>query len=79
MGKGMTVSGVLENGRSVRYQQNDDAITIYTKATANTLKTYTITYQGIPSDGLIISKNKFGKRTFLAITGQTARITGYPV
>jgi aminopeptidase N len=63
-GKGMLVSRVLENGRSVRFSQDDDAIVIYTKALQNTSKTYTITYEGIPADGLIISKNKFGKRTF---------------
>lgn len=28
--------------------------------------TFTIPYSGIPSDGLIISKNKYGKRTFFA-------------
>jgi aminopeptidase N len=63
-GKGMTVSRVLENGRTVRFVHKDDAVTIYTKATENSSKTYTIIYQGVPADGLIISKNKFGKRTF---------------
>jgi aminopeptidase N len=63
-GKGMLVSRVLENGKAVRHQQNEDAITVYTKAAENSVKTYSITYQGIPADGLVISKNKFGKRTF---------------
>jgi aminopeptidase N len=63
-GKGMLVSRVLENGRAVRFSHQDDSIIIYTKALQNTLKTYTIAYEGIPADGLIISKNKFGKRTF---------------
>jgi aminopeptidase N len=29
-------------------------------------RTYVINYKGIPGDGLIISKNKFGKRTFFS-------------
>ncbi len=33
-------------------------------ATAGTLHTYTIVYEGIPADGLIIGNNKFGKRGF---------------
>ncbi|WP_214073590.1 M1 family metallopeptidase [Mucilaginibacter sp. dw_454] len=63
-GKGMTVNRVLENGNAVHFQQDSDAINISTKARENTQKTYTIYYEGIPADGLIISTNKFGKRTF---------------
>ncbi|WP_217451994.1 hypothetical protein [Mucilaginibacter humi] len=74
----MTVSRVLENGKAVRFQQDSDVVNIHTKAVANATKTYTITYEGVPADGLIISTNKFGHRTFLAITGPTVRITGYP-
>jgi aminopeptidase N len=33
-------------------------------ASNNSVHIYTITYQGIPADGLIISKNEFGHRTF---------------
>jgi aminopeptidase N len=63
-GKGMTVSRVSEGGRPVRFQQDSDVVNIYTKAVANTTRTYTITYEGVPADGLIISTNKFGHRTF---------------
>jgi aminopeptidase N len=63
-GKGMAVNRVLENGRAVRFQQDSDVVNIYTKAIANATRTYTITYEGIPADGLIISTNKFGHRTF---------------
>lgn len=63
-GTGMTVSRVLENGRSVRFEQDSNAINISTRAKENTQKTYTIYYEGVPADGLIISTNKFGNRTF---------------
>jgi aminopeptidase N len=63
-GKGMTVTRVLENGRRVRFQQDSDVVNIYTKAIENSTKTYTIAYEGVPADGLIISTNKFGHRTF---------------
>ena len=36
------------------------------KTAVNDTATYTIIYKGIPADGLIISKNKYGKRTFFA-------------
>ncbi|HQZ50737.1 MAG TPA: M1 family aminopeptidase [Chitinophagaceae bacterium] len=36
------------------------------KTAVNDTATYTIIYKGIPEDGLIISKNKYGKRTFFA-------------
>jgi aminopeptidase N len=35
-------------------------------AAKNDTATYTINYKGIPADGLIISKNKYGRRTFFA-------------
>jgi aminopeptidase N len=63
-GKGMTIGRVLENGKAVRFQQDSDVVNIHTKAVANAIKTYTITYEGVPADGLIISTNKFGHRTF---------------
>ncbi|MDB4924374.1 M1 family metallopeptidase [Mucilaginibacter sp.] len=63
-GKGMLVSTVLQNGKAIEFKQDSDAVKIYTIATQNQQKTYTIVYEGIPADGLIISTNKFGHRTF---------------
>ncbi|MDB5002842.1 MAG: family peptidase [Mucilaginibacter sp.] len=63
-GWGMTVSRVLENGRSVKFQQDSDVVNIYTKAIQSTTKIYSVIYEGVPADGLIISTNKFGHRTF---------------
>jgi aminopeptidase N len=63
-GKGMLVSSVIENGTNLQFQQDNDAVNITTPAKEGSEHTYTITYQGVPADGLIISTNKFGKRTF---------------
>jgi aminopeptidase N len=63
-GKGMLVSRVSENGKTIRFKQDSDAVNIYTTGALNTTHTYSIIYEGIPADGLIISTNKFGHRTF---------------
>jgi aminopeptidase N len=63
-GKGMLVSSVTEVGKNLSFSQDSDVVNINTSAKGNSLRTFTITYKGIPADGLIISKNKFGHRTF---------------
>ncbi len=63
-GKGMLVSSVTENGTNLQFQQDNDVVNITAMAKEGSQHTYTITYQGVPADGLIISTNKFGKRTF---------------
>lgn len=63
-GKGMLVNAVAENGANLQFQQDEDAVKITTSAILGSEHTYTISYQGIPGDGLIISTNKFGHRTF---------------
>jgi aminopeptidase N len=62
--KTMTVSAVTEGGRPVRYAQDASGVTLRVHADANSVHTYAVTYVGIPRDGLIISSNKFGHRTF---------------
>jgi len=65
-GKGMTVSNVTDRSGQVKFQQRGDKLFIKTSGRESSKRTYayTITYQGIPADGLIISTNKFGRRTF---------------
>ncbi|CAN5402195.1 M1 family metallopeptidase [soil metagenome] len=63
-GKGMIVSAVTENEKELHFDQDSDAVTITTAAQINSVHTYTVTYRGVPADGLIISTNKFGHRTF---------------
>jgi len=63
-GKGMLVSSVIENDKPVVFTQNANNVTINSGGTAGNVGAYIITYSGIPADGLIISTNKYGKRTF---------------
>jgi len=63
-GKGMLVSAVTEAGKNMPFTQDSDVVNISTIVQNNSIHSYIITYQGIPADGLIISTNKFGHRTF---------------
>lgn len=67
-GKGMMVKSITENDSPLAYQLQQDNVIINFKTPVerNTSKTITISYEGIPADGLIISKNKFGQRTIFA-------------
>lgn len=63
--KGMEVISVTSQGQSMRFTHQNDRITITIPSTlANEDRTFTIRYAGIPQDGLIIGRNKFGDRTF---------------
>jgi aminopeptidase N len=62
---GMKVKRIIEDGRDISFLQEDNQITLdIPLAHQGTQRNYRIVYSGIPSDGLIISKNKFGDRTF---------------
>lgn len=61
---GMKVEEISENGEQLEYLHRDNSLTIFTKATKGSQHLYRIKYHGEPKDGLIISKNKFGDRTF---------------
>jgi len=64
-GKGMTVTKVLKNENKVSFTQSNNKLAINDTISATGQKsTYNIYYSGIPADGLIISKNKYGDRTF---------------
>src|SRR6201996_3437898 len=63
-GKGMLVSSVTENGANLQFQQDNDALSITEAAKAGSEHTYSITYSGVPVDGLIISTNEYNHRTF---------------
>ena len=67
-GKGMVASVLLETSEPLISKQTADKleITLQGQAKTNDQKTIIIEYKGIPADGLIISKNKYGHRTFFA-------------
>lgn len=70
-GKGMAVVAPVTlagTGGILKYKHENDKLFIsypVTTAIGDTLSII-LNYKGIPTDGLIISKNKFGKRTFFA-------------
>ena len=67
-GKGMKVFQVSENNKELKFTQDSNHINIYFSASLpfNYQSTVQISYEGIPSDGLIIGNNKFNHRTFFA-------------
>ncbi|MES1198100.1 MAG: M1 family aminopeptidase [Chitinophagaceae bacterium] len=66
-GKGMRVTLVSIGTYEIPFTHSADKLTIDLPKNkkGDTIKVW-ITYKGIPSDGLIISKNKYGQRTFFA-------------
>lgn len=67
-GKGMSVQNVSFDKGSFKWIHEANKITISPdeEIKGGSQGIITIDYSGIPSDGLIISDNKFGKRTFFA-------------
>ena len=64
-GKGMTVKSVTVDGKESRFRHQNDSLFIFRGcAKPNTSATVMVKYSGMPADGLIISKNMFGDRTF---------------
>ena len=63
-GKGMTVTNVQENNVPVPFTQEEELIHIQSTARPGDTVIYTIGYEGIPADGLIIDKTKYGRRSF---------------
>jgi aminopeptidase N len=64
--QGMLVSTVKHNNTLLKFEHRNNQLKIFLpqKATAGNLYDVDINYEGIPRDGLIISKNSYGDRTF---------------
>jgi aminopeptidase N len=67
-GKGMGVTKVSSGTGSISWKQRTDRLVIFFEnpGKQNDTLNFVIEYGGIPADGLIISTNKFGNRTFFA-------------
>lgn len=63
---GMTVTQIADDGQALRFEHDNDRILIRmpSPSEAGESRTYAVSYKGVPTDGLIISKNKYGERTF---------------
>lgn len=68
-GKGMTVASVTSAGRPVEFTHRDDrlTLTIAPAAKAGELRSFDVTYRGVPAKGLLFPKNKFGDRTIFSV------------
>lgn len=67
-GKGMTVTGISSGAGELKWNQGKEKLFIIPDnpfKTNDSIKVV-IDYRGIPADGLIISRNRFGDRTFFA-------------
>ncbi len=62
----MQVEKIETNGESLSFHHENNLLKINfdTDFQANDTVSFNIEYEGVPADGLIISKNKFGDRTF---------------
>jgi aminopeptidase N len=67
-GKGMYVDKIEENSSAVPYARDNDKLILspLSACKKGDTRTFDISYTGVPIDGLIISKNKYGHRTFFA-------------
>lgn len=67
-GRGMVVSDVSINLSQAGWRHSNDKVsaTIAGGFEPGTMVTVSISYKGIPANGLVISKTKFGKRSFFA-------------
>jgi aminopeptidase N len=67
-GKGMSIQNLRFDKGSVKWThvENKINITFSDSVKSDTYGLISIDYSGVPGDGLIISDNKFGKRTFFA-------------
>jgi len=63
-GKGMVVTSVIKDGIRLSFSQDTDHLVIKDKGVPGSKNIYTIGYYGIPADGLVISNNRYGERTF---------------
>lgn len=63
-GKGMKVNAVMSGEQRINFSHSNNQLNINYAAKAGEFKTFLIAYEGVPANGLIISKNKYGDRTF---------------
>ena len=65
-GKGMVVQKIMEEENEIEFRQEGKKLyfSLTNLAQIGDIRTFSIEYQGVPEDGLVISKNKFGDRTF---------------
>lgn len=65
--KGMNIESLFQNNDTVAFTHSDNKITILPNLiNTDSIFNFEIKYSGVPKDGLIISENFYGDRTFFA-------------
>lgn len=77
--KGMQVESLQLNGQKATFNHQNDSIYVTSDGSQPKEQSLKLSYKGIPKDGLIIGKNKYGSRTFLETIGPIAHRIGSPV
>lgn len=62
--KGMEVLSVMSENKRIQFQHTKNQLIISEAPERGAIKTYLVVYKGVPATGMIISKNKYGDRTF---------------
>ncbi len=67
-GEGMSVRAIWMKARQLNYKHEGERLTVMMdeQIPAGETRSFTVWYSGTPEDGLLISQNKFGDRTFFA-------------
>jgi aminopeptidase N len=65
-GRGMKISSIKADGIAVPFRHEADKVFVAVAGHKGQEKSLEVGYAGIPADGLIISKTKYGKRSFFA-------------
>ena len=60
----MKVSSIKWNGTDVHFEHKNSLLSIPPKQNESLKTSIDVTYEGVPTDGLIIGKNKYNERTF---------------
>lgn len=63
-GKGMKINEIKKGGKKIEFNHKMDTIYLTGLIYSEELFELEINYSGIPADGLVIGKNKYGNRTF---------------
>ena len=66
--KGMQAFSVMHDNRMLQFNHRNNKLTIYLTqpSQAGNAASFEVNYMGVPRDGLIISQNQYGERTFFA-------------
>lgn len=64
--KGMQIMRVLMDGKPANWVRRNNKLHVIAAVPGLVERELVVHYQGVPKDGLIIAKNKFGDRTFFA-------------